>query len=147
MQGKNEYYMRLAIALAEEGKLKGNGAFGAVIVKNDKIIAKGHNLVHELQDCTQHAEVSVIQKACKVLQSKTLKGCILYTSCIPCMMCLGASYWAKLDRIYYGASAQDAKSFGFIYTDMYYAYPDDLRAKEFNLHQLLPEEAVAVWKN
>lgn len=139
--------MRLAIALAKEGKTKGNGPFGAVIVKNDNIIAQGHNLVNEAQDCTLHAELSVIQKACNALKSKTLQGCTLYTSCIPCMMCLGASYWAKLDQIYFGASAQDAKAFGFIYSHMYYAYPDAQRAKEFHLSQLLPDEAVAVWKD
>jgi len=146
MTAENIHFMKRAIALAVEGKSKGNGAFGAVIVKNNKIIAEGHNVIHDKKDCTQHAELSVIQKACAILQSKTLKGCILYTSCIPCMMCLGACYWAKLDQIYYGASAQDARDFGYIYTDMYYAYPEENKKKEFNLTQLLRDEAISIWK-
>ncbi|MDP5231629.1 MAG: nucleoside deaminase [Cellulophaga sp.] len=145
MTNEHLHFMRRAIFLAREGKAKGNGAFGAVIVKNNKIIAEGHNVVTENKDCTQHAELSVIQKACNALDSKTLKGCTLYTSCIPCMMCLGASYWAKIEAIYYGASAKDAKDFGFIYTNMYYAYSEENRTKEFNLIQLLRDEAIAVW--
>jgi tRNA(Arg) A34 adenosine deaminase TadA len=147
MQEKHDYFMQHAIALAREGKKLGYGAFGAVIVKDQQIIAEGYNVVKEHQDCTQHAELSVIQKACKTLASKKLEDCILFTSCEPCMMCLGAAYWAKIKTIYYGASAEDAKEFGFIYSDMYYNYSEEQRRKEFNLKQCLRDEAVAVWKD
>ena len=137
--------MKRAIALAIQGKQNGNGAFGAVIVRNGAMVAEGHNTVSDSTDCTQHAELSVIQKACKIRESKVLDDCVLYTSCEPCMMCLGACYWAKFKAIYYGASAEDAKEYGFVYSNMYYTYNKDNRRKEFNLKQLLRDEAVAVW--
>ncbi|WGK64505.1 nucleoside deaminase [Croceiramulus getboli] len=139
-------FMQRAIALAREGKEKGGGPFGAVIVKDDLIIAEAHNEVNIQQDCTLHAELLCIQRACEALQSKDLSDCILYTSCVPCMMCLGAAKWARFREIYYGAGAQDAKEYGFIYSDMYYERNEALRDLEFNMYQLLREEAVMVWK-
>ena len=147
MEKDHSYFMRRAIALAKQGKNSGNGAFGAVIVMDSKIVAEGHNMVSQDKDCTQHAELSVIQKACNSLGTKNLEQCILYTSCEPCMMCLGACHWAKFKTVYYGASAADAKDFGFIYSEMYYASEEDKRREEFKLKQLLRDEAVAVWKD
>lgn len=140
-------YMRLAISWAVKGRdSTGGGPFGAVIVKDDQIIAEDHNRVGATKDCTQHAELYVIQKACAALDSKDLSGCILYTSCEPCMMCLGASYWANFKQIYYGASAADAKEYGFIYSDMFYNSHSGKRHVEFNLKQLLRDEALSIWK-
>jgi tRNA(Arg) A34 adenosine deaminase TadA len=146
MEDKHESFMRRAIALAHEGKLGTGGAFGAVITKDGNIVAEVHNTVRQHQDCTQHAELAAIQKACMVLKSKALSECILYTSCEPCMMCLGACYWAGFKTIYFGASAQDAKDNGYVYSDMFYASDSEKRYKEFNMVQLLRDEAVAVWK-
>jgi len=145
MKKEHSFFMHRAIALAKKGEISGNGAFGAVVVRDYKIIAEAQNTVNTHTDCTQHAELTVIQKACRALKNKALEDCILYTSCEPCMMCLGACYWAKFKTIYYGASAEDAKDFGFVYSDMYYASENDDRRKEFNLIQLLRDEAVAVW--
>lgn len=140
-------FMLEAIDLAKKGKAsKDGGAFGAMIVKNNKIICKVHNSVSGDKDCTQHAELKAIQEACKILETKDLSDCILYTSCEPCMMCLGAIKWANLKEIYFGASAQDAKRFGYIYSDMYYNSDKSQRHKEFNMKQICAEEAMAVWK-
>lgn len=138
--------MQRAIALAQEGRSGNGGAFGAVVVRNGSIIAEVYNTVKLQQDLTQHAELSAIQKACQILESSDLSDCILYTSCEPCMMCLGACYWAKFNQIYYGASAKDAKEFGYIYSDMFYASDTEKRRLEFKMTQLLNDEAVAVWK-
>ncbi len=138
--------MQKAIQWAITGRqTEGGGAFGAVIVKEGKIIAEGHNRVGVTQDCTQHAELAMIQEACKKINSKTLKGCILYTSCEPCLMCLGTTRWAELDMVYYGASAADAKEAGYLYSDLFYNSHTGKRHVEFNLKQLLRDEAVAVW--
>lgn len=141
-----EQFMKQAIALARDGKeSEDGGAFGAVIVCNNKVIAACHNLVKGTQDPTQHAELRCIQMACKALGSKDLSSCELYTSCVPCMMCLGAIKWAQFKKVYYGATAQMAKEAGFIYSDMYYARPIHLRDKEFRMEKQLAEEAQAVW--
>jgi tRNA(Arg) A34 adenosine deaminase TadA len=132
--------------MAKLGKQNDGGSFGAVIVKDGEIVVEGFNKVKALSDCTQHAELLVIQKACKKLGSTTLQDCILYTSCEPCMMCLGASYWAKFKKIYYGASALQAKKFGYIYSNMFYSSDRGARHKEFKLEQLLADEALEVWK-
>ena len=140
-------YLLQAINWAKKGReTEGGGAFGVVIVKNNIIIAEGHNRVGATTDCTQHAELSMIQKACKKLGSKSLKGCTLYTSCEPCLMCLGATRWAELEAVYYGASASDAKDAGFIYSELFYNSHTGKRHQEFNLKQLLREDAVAVWQ-
>lgn len=132
--------------MAKLGKENNGGAFGAVIVSNGEIVAEGFNKVKELSDCTQHAELLTIQKACRKLEATTLKDCILYTSCEPCMMCLGACYWAKFQKIYYGASALQAKEHGYVYSNMFYASDPGARHREFKLEQLLAEEAVSVWE-
>ncbi len=139
--------MHRAMELAREGlDTEGGGPFGAVITKGDKIIAESYNKASEKNDCTQHAELRAIQKACNNLNSKDLNGCVLYTSCEPCMMCLGAAYWAGLDFIYFGASAEDAREFGYVYSDMYYNSDKNKRHSEFIMIQFLREEALNIWK-
>ena len=145
---EHEQFMRKAIAWAQKGsETDGGEAFGAIIVKDGEILAEGHNRVGLKTDCTQHAELAVIQKACKKLGDKSLKGCILYTSCEPCLMCLGTTRWAELDQVYYGASATDAQEAGYIYSDLFYNSHTGKRHSEFKLIQLLREEAVAVWNS
>jgi tRNA(Arg) A34 adenosine deaminase TadA len=102
-----------AIAMAEDSVKKGGGPFGAVIVKEGKIIARASNSVTLHNDPTAHAEVSAIRKACAALNTFDLSGCEIYTSCEPCPMCLSAIYWARLDKIYYGNTKEDAKNIDF----------------------------------
>ena len=104
----NEELMREAIRLSVENVKNGGGPFGAVIARNGEIVATGVNRVTPLHDPTAHAEVSAIRAACSKLNTFDLSGCEIFTSCEPCPMCLGAIYWAHLDRIYYGNDQKDA---------------------------------------
>ena len=106
-------YMRKAIALSVDNIKNGGGPFGAVIVKDGKIISTGVNRVTSNNDPTAHAEVNAIRKAAKKLGTFDLAGCEIYTSCEPCPMCLGAVYWAHLDKMYFGNTKLDAKNIGF----------------------------------
>lgn len=109
-----EKFMRHAIELGRKGMVAGNGGpFGAVIVKNGKIIGEGWNRVLSSNDPTAHGEMTAIRDACKNIQSYFLSGCELYTSGEPCPMCLSAIYWARLDRIFYGFKIQAAAAAAF----------------------------------
>lgn len=108
-----EQFMRKAIELSIENIKNGGGPFGAVIVKDEEIVATGVNRVTDSCDPTAHAEVSAIRAAAKKLGTFNLSGCEIYTSCEPCPMCLGAIYWAHLDKMYYGNTKTDAKNIGF----------------------------------
>lgn len=147
---KHEEYMREAIRLSIENIKQGGGPFGAVIVKDGQIISTGTNRVTATCDPTAHAEVSAIRQAAKALNSFDLSGCDIYTSCEPCPMCLGAIYWAHIDRMFYGNTKTDAKNIGF---DDSFIYDEiDLRIEDRRLkaQQLLPEEAIKAfqaWEN
>ena len=110
---KDREFMREAIRLANESVKNGGGPFGAVIVKDNEIIAGSSNSVTIDNDPTAHAEVNTIRQACTKLGTFALSGCVIYTSCEPCPMCLGAIYWAKIDRIYYGNNRTDARNIDF----------------------------------
>ena len=113
MQG-NAAFMEQAIALATENASTGaGGPFGAVIVRDGKVIATGVNCVTATNDPTAHAEMIAIRRACAALKSFSLKGCVIYASCEPCPMCLAAIYWARCDAIFYGGTAEDAADAGF----------------------------------
>ncbi|MFA5724021.1 MAG: nucleoside deaminase [Candidatus Pacearchaeota archaeon] len=106
--------MDLAIKEAFLGiRKKDGGPFGAVIVKNGKVIARGHNEVLKNNDPTSHGEIVAIRKAGKKLKNFDLSGCEIYTSCYPCPMCLAAIYWARIKTVYYGCSESDAEKLGF----------------------------------
>ncbi len=106
--------MRRAIDLAVRNVRSGHGGpFGAVVVRNGEIIAEGVNAVTATNDPTAHAEIVAIREACRRLGTFRLDGCELYCSCEPCPMCLGAIYWAHIDRVFYGASADEASAAGF----------------------------------
>lgn len=112
----NKEYMKLADEQARinlKNNFQDGGPFGAVIVKNGKIIAKARNQVLKKNDPTAHAEVMAIRQACKKLKTHDLSDCILYTSCEPCPMCLSASIWANIQEIYYGNTKKDADEIGF----------------------------------
>ena len=107
-------FMLEAVRLSAEHMRSGEGGpFGAVIVKDGKVIAEGWNRVTSTNDPTAHAEVSAIRDACNALGTFSLKGCDIYTSCEPCPMCLAAIYWARLDRIFFANSREDAAAIGF----------------------------------
>ncbi len=121
--------MREAIRLSEENVANGGGPFGAVIARDGEIVATGVNRVTAKHDPTAHAEVSAIREACEKLGTFDLSGCEIYSSCEPCPMCLGAIYWAHIDRLYFGNDKTDAKEVGFddsfIYDEL--ALPRDRR--------------------
>lgn len=143
---KKEDFMRKAIELSIENVKNGGGPFGAVIVKDGEIVATGVNRVTANHDPTAHAEVSAIRAACQKLDTFDLSGCEIYTSCEPCPMCLGAIYWAHLDKIYYGNNKADAARIGFddsfIYDELALKREDRKKAME----ELLPDEAIAAFQ-
>ena len=110
----HEHYLQQAINLAQDNVSSHNGGpYGAIIVKQEKIISSSGNLVTAIIDPTAHAEIVAIRLACKALNDIKLTGCTLYTSCEPCPMCLGAVYWARLDKVYYACNRLDAAKAGF----------------------------------
>lgn len=107
------------------------GPFGAVIVKDGKIIAKGHNRVLSTNDPTCHGEIDAIRKACKKLNTYDLKGCILYTTGEPCPMCACACLWANIEKVYYGCSISDTENIGFRDNGFYKFFEEDKRKNYF----------------
>ena len=141
-----EELMRKAIALSKENVANGGGPFGAVIARDGEIIATGVNRVTSNHDATAHAEVSASRNACAKLGTHDLGGCEIYSSCEPCPMCLGAIYWAHLDRLYYGNDKHDAANIGF---DDSFIYDElDLKPEQRRLasSRLLSEEALAAFR-
>lgn len=150
MNMTKEELMREAIRLSVDNVHNGGGPFGAVIAREGKIVATGVNRVTPDCDPTAHAEVSAIRAACKELGTFDLSGCEIYSSCEPCPMCLGAIYWARLDKLYFGNNKHDAAEIGF---DDAFIYEElDLKPADRRLPSevLLPDEAIAAfndWKN
>lgn len=147
-QQNHEKFMRMAILLSEQNiEQQLGGPFGAVIVKDGMVVARSANRVVPQKDPTAHAEIAVIRLACKELDTHNLEGCVIYTSCEPCPMCLGAIYWAHLDHIYYANTKADAAAIGFddqlIYDEMNLA----LAERKLPASQLLREEAQVPFKN
>jgi tRNA(Arg) A34 adenosine deaminase TadA len=130
-----------AINLAVENIENGGGPFGAVIVKDGKIIGKGANRVTLNNDPTAHAEIQAIRDACKNLETFNLDGCEIYTSCEPCPMCLGAIYWSGLNKIYYGADQNDAADADFSDAEIYKELATPPRVRKVKSVEMLKEEA------
>ena len=139
-------FMERAIALSYEMMEKGaGGPFGAVIVRDGKIIAEGYNQVTSAKDPTAHAEVMAIREAARVLDSFKLEGCEIYTSCEPCPMCLSAIYWARIERIYFANAREDAARIGFDDDHIYREVGLELSERAIPTEQLLPEEGRAAF--
>ena len=139
--------MKLAIQLSEKNVLGSiGGPFGAVIVKDGKVIAKSPNRVAATNDPTAHAEVSAIRMACKKLKTFDLTGCTVYTSCEPCPMCLSAAYWAKIDAIYYANTKQDAQDIGFSDKFIYDELDKPMHTRMLPITQLMRDQALAAFK-
>ena len=134
--------MRRAIALSEVSVKNGGGPFGAVIARNGEIIAEASNKVTIDCDPTAHAEVSAIRLASKRLDTFDLSGCEIYTSCEPCPMCLGAIYWAHLDRIYYANNRSDAAAIGFDDDFIYKELELKLEDRSTPIINMMREEAM-----
>ena len=149
MQG-NPIFMEKAIALATENVTSGRGGpFGAVIVREGKVVATGVNLVTATNDPTAHAEVTAIRNACEALGSFQLNGCSIYTSCEPCPMCLAAIYWAHCDAVFYGGTAADAAAAGFDDAFLYEEMKRPVGERTIPAVNLLPEKAMEsfnAWK-
>ncbi|RYY99713.1 MAG: nucleoside deaminase [Chitinophagaceae bacterium] len=147
MMKEENPFMREAIRLSVDNVTSGSGGpFGAVVVKDGAIIARGSNQVTASNDPTAHAEVVAIRAACAVLGSFQLEGCEIYTSCEPCPMCLGAIYWARPDKLYYANTQADAAAISFddqfIYEEL--ARPADQR--RLFTRQLMRDEALEAFR-
>lgn len=144
---QHQKFMALAIKLSEQNVLDSVGApFGAVIVKDGEIVAKSANKVTSTNDPTAHAEVSAIRIACKKLKTFDLSGCIVYTSCEPCPMCLSAIYWAKIDFIYYANTKQDADDIGFSDKFIYDELHKPMDKRQLPIKQMMRDKAQHAFK-
>jgi tRNA(Arg) A34 adenosine deaminase TadA len=140
-------FMQRAIQLAAEHmRAKDGGPFGAIITRGGEIIATGWNQVTSRNDPTAHAEVVAIRAAAAKLGSFVLQGCVLYTSCEPCPMCLGAAYWARVERIVYAGTRADAAGAGFDDDALYRELPLAPSARRLPMQQILHDKAVAVFE-
>jgi guanine deaminase len=147
----SEEFMRRAIALGMENVRAGQGGpFGAIVVKDGRVVAEGANRVTTTNDPTAHAEIVAIREACRVLGAFQLSGCDLYTTCEPCPMCLGAIYWARPARVFYACVAADAAAAGFDDAFIYEELKRLPQGRRMPMEQLLREESLAIfslWKS
>jgi guanine deaminase len=140
-------FMQEAINLAKQNlKLKNGGPFGAVVVKDGKIIGRGANSVTSQNDPTAHAEVNAIREACNTINSFQLEDCEIYSSCEPCPMCLGAIYWARPKKFYYAATREDAAKAGFDDSEIYKEIQLPIGARKIPSEQLMENEANQVFE-
>jgi tRNA(Arg) A34 adenosine deaminase TadA len=143
MNGK---FMREAIRLSIQTMRRGKGGpFGAVIVRNGKVVGRGSNQVTSTNDPTAHAEILAIREACQRLKTFQLDDCDLYTSCEPCPMCLSAIYWARLGRVFYANTRQDAARIDFDDDFIYREVSLPIGKRTLKMKQLLHEEALAAF--
>lgn len=146
----NTIFMKEAIQLSIDNVTSGKGGpFGAVVVKDGKIIARGANSVTSNNDPTAHAEVMAIREACKILNTFQLTGCEIYTSCEPCPMCLGAIYWARPDKLFYANTKQDAAAIEFDDNFIYEEIAKPIHERKLFTQQLMRNEALEAfnkWK-
>ncbi|MBN3035039.1 MAG: nucleoside deaminase [Bacteroidales bacterium] len=148
MDKKKNPFMRHAIMLARENLATFHGGpFGAVIVKDGKIIGQGRNTVLQDKDPTAHAEVNAIRDACINLDTFHLEGCEIYSSCEPCPMCLGAIYWARIDRIWYAAGREDAALAGFDDEDIYLEFEKPNSHRQIPMEQIMKKEAMEIFRS
>lgn len=143
----HEQFMQRAIELSRIGMQRGDGGpFGAVVVCDGKIVGEGWNHVLSTFDPTTHAEVVAIRNACQSLKTYDLRECTLYSSAEPCPMCLGASYWARLKRMYYGNSRQDTADIGFDDAQLYKQFAMPITHQAMSCSQLLRDEANTIFQ-
>lgn len=146
MSDSEDYYMGKAIRLSLESIKKGGGPFGAVIVKDGVEIASGSNSVVLDTDPTAHAEITAIRNAAQKLGTYDLSGCVIYTSCEPCPMCLSAIYWAHIEKIYYANTRNDALKIGFDDSYIYDQLKLDENKRDIPVIRILKREALDVFQ-
>ena len=134
--------MKRAIELSIKSVNNGGGPFGSVIVKGDKIIAEGSNKVTSNNDPTAHGEIVAIREACKKLNNFSLNGCELYSTCEPCPMCLSAIYWARIDKIYYANTREDARKIDFDDSFIYSEFHKNINERKIPMFQMMRNEAL-----
>ena len=139
-------FLQQAIDLAAENPRKGGGPYGAVIVQNDQIIASSANLVTKKNDPTAHAEILAIRHACQKINYFHLTGCVLYSSCEPCPMCLSAIYWARIDNVYYANTRNDAQKIDFDDSLIYEQLTKNIKERKIPMHQMMREEALKAFE-
>jgi guanine deaminase len=149
MEDKNKFMAR-AIELSITSASTIGGPFGSVVVKDSKIISEGSNKVTSLNDPTAHAEIVAIRNACQKLRTFNLSGCEIYTTCEPCPMCLSAIYWARIDKIYYANTREDAKNIDFDDSLIYFEVAKKINERKIKMKQMNREEALEafkIWQN
>ena len=142
---KNEF-MKRAIKLSIKSVNNNGGPFGSVIVKDNKIIAEGSNKVTSTYDPTAHGEIVAIREACKKLNNFSLKGCELYSTCEPCPMCLSAIYWARVDKIYYANTREDARKIDFDDSLIYTELQKNIDERKILMTQMMRDEALKAFE-
>jgi len=142
---KNEF-MKRAIVLSIESVDSGGGPFGSVIVKDNKIIAEGSNKVTSNNDPTAHGEIVAIREACRKLNNFSLKECELYSTCEPCPMCLSAIYWARIDKIYYANTREDARKIDFDDSLIYTELQKNIDKRKISMIQIMRNEALKAFE-
>lgn len=144
---ESEQYMMEAIQLSKASIKKGGGPFGAVIVKEGRIIGRGQNAVVNSFDPTAHAEIVAIRQACQTISSHDLSGATIYTSCEPCPMCLSAIWWSRIQKIYYGNTREDATNIGFDDAIIYEELARPLENRKLAIEQLLHDDALSAFED
>ena len=148
MTEQDEIFMRRAIELAQTGVDRGaGGPFGAVIVRGGEIVGEGYNQVTSTNDPTAHAEIVAIRNACRKLKSFQLDGCVLYASCEPCPMCLGAIYWARPETIFFACTHTDAANAGFDDSFIYEEIALPVEKRKIESVNFLRAEGLAAFEN
>ena len=142
---KNEF-MKRAIELSIESVNKGGGPFGCVIVKDEKIVSEGSNKVTSSKDPTAHGEIVAIREACKKINNFSLSGFELYSSCEPCPMCLSAIYWARIDKVYFANTRQDAQKIDFDDSLIYSEFQKNIDKRKIPMIQMMRDEALKAFE-
>ena len=138
--------MKRAIELSLESVNKGGGPFGCVIVKDEKIVSEGSNKVTSSKDPTAHGEIVAIREACKKINNFSLSGFELYSSCEPCPMCLSAIYWARIDKVYFANTRQDAQKIDFDDSLIYSEFQKNINKRKIPMVQMMRSEALKAFE-
>jgi len=139
-------FMKRAIQLSIDSVKNGGGPFGAVIVKNDKIIGEGSNKVTSTNDPTAHGEIVAIREACKKINNFNLSGFEIYSTTEPCPLCLSAIYWARINKIYYANSREDARKIDFDDSLIYSELKKNINERKIPMTQMMRDEALKAFE-
>ena len=142
----NNKFMKRAIELSVQSVNKGGGPFGCVIIKDNQIIAEGSNKVTTTNDPTAHGEIVAIREACKKINDFSLRGSELYSTCEPCPMCLSAIYWARIEKIYYANTREDARKIDFDDSLIYSEFNKNINERKIPMVQIMRNEALTAFE-